>query len=473
MMLQSNKFSKVLLVGVAAILLSSILISCGIAEPTSTPIPIASPTFVITETPEPPTPTVETSADEGASTFFLPSPTPEPTLTPGAVSAMISEFTEAQGLQEVTVFQLSVEDWLNLAYSILLILIVGFLLSRLVYYGLTKLTARTQTIYDDQFIRQIRSMIYLIMVTFGFQIGIVRLDLIEAIIKFHVSRLYSLIYVIAGTVIVWRLLDILVEWYRNEVEPERGMQQIDNVLVLLHRGARALLLTISLIMVLSLYNINVTALIAALGVGGLAVSLAAQDTLSNVISGIMIMLDQPFRVSDRIEIPKMNTWGDVVDIGLRSTRIRTRDNRLVIVPNNTISTDQVVNYTYPDPQYRIQFELGVEYGQDIEKVRQVIVDAVRQVEGVLPEKPVDVLYVTMGESAMIFRVRWWINSYRDTRHIFDKVNTVLQREFDEAGIKLAPNTLDINILNMPGGQKDSSMLDSNRNEGESGMERRK
>ncbi len=215
-----------------------------------------------------------------------------------------------------------------------------------------------------------------------------------------------------------------------------------------------LLVTISMIMVLSLYNINVTAIIAALGVGGLAISLAAQDTLSNVISGIMIMLDQPFRVGDRIEIPKMSTWGDVVDIGLRSTRIRTRDNRLVIVPNNTISTDQVVNYSYPDPQYRIQFEIGVGYGQDIEKIRQVIIDAVRQVEGVLTDKPVDALYVTMGESAMIFRVRWWIKSYRDTRHIFDRVNTALHTAFDEAGIELAINTMDINIINKPGHRDD-------------------
>ena len=76
-------------------------------------------------------------------------------------------------------------------------------------------------------------------------------------------------------------------------------------LLLLHRFARVLLITTAAITLLSLYNINVNALIAALGIGGLAVSLAAQDTLSNVISGIMIMMDQPFRVGDRIEIPKL------------------------------------------------------------------------------------------------------------------------------------------------------------------------
>jgi MscS family membrane protein len=190
----------------------------------------------------------------------------------------------------------------------------------------------------------------------------------------------------------------------------------------------------------------------------LGVSLAAQDTLSNVIAGVMIMIDQPFRVGDRIEIQGLSTWGDVVDIGLRSTRIRTRDNRLVIIPNNNISTDQIINYTYPDPEYRIQIEIGVGYGQDIERVRQIIVDTVRQVDGVLLDKPVDALYVEMGASAMTFRVRWWIDSYVDTRRMFDLVNTALQNALDEADIAMPFNTYDINILKIPE-TKDDSRLD--------------
>jgi len=254
---------------------------------------------------------------------------------------------------------------------------------------------------------------------------------------------------------IWHLIDALVDWYKNEVAPKKHPEQTDTILVLFHRIARVLLLSISAITLLSLYNVNVNALIAALGVGGLAISLAAQDTLSNVIAGVMIMLDQPFRVGDRIEIAELGTWGDVVDIGLRSTRIRTRDNRMVIVPNNTISTDQIVNYSFPDPRFRIQIEIGIGYGQDIEKVRNIIINTVSQVEGVLPEKPVDALYVNMSPSAMTFRVRWWIHSYVDTRRMFDRVNTALQKSLDEAGIDMPFNTMDINILNMPSADNDN------------------
>jgi small-conductance mechanosensitive channel len=136
----------------------------------------------------------------------------------------------------------------------------------------------------------------------------------------------------------------------------------------------------------------------------------------------------------------------VIDIGLRTTRIRTRDNRMVIVPNSVIGANQVVNYTYPDPRYRIETHVGIGYGTDIERARQVIIAAVRQVEGVLLDKPVDALYREMGDWAMIFRVRWWIESYIDTRRMFDRVHTALQNALDEAGIESPFPTQSVDLL---------------------------
>jgi MscS family membrane protein len=177
--------------------------------------------------------------------------------------------------------------------------------------------------------------------------------------------------------------------------------------------------------------------------------LAAKDTVSDAISGFIILVDRPFRIGDRIEIQEAGTWGDVVDIGLRTTRIRTRDNRMVIVPNSVIGSNQVINYTYPDPRYRIQTHVGVAYGTDIERAREAIVAAVSRVEGVLLDRPVDALYIEMGESAMIFRVRWWIESYVDTRRMFDRVHTVLQKALDQAGIESPFPTTNVNLNSEP------------------------
>ena len=130
----------------------------------------------------------------------------------------------------------------------------------------------------------------------------------------------------------------------------------------------------------------------------------------------------------------------MVSIGLRSTRIRTLDNRLVIVPNSSISNNQVVNYTYPDPRYRIQTEIGVAYGTDLRVVREVITSALQGVEGVIPDMPVDILFMEFGDSAMILRVRWWIESYIDARRSTDRVNETVYQTLEQAGIEL-PNAM--------------------------------
>jgi small-conductance mechanosensitive channel len=211
------------------------------------------------------------------------------------------------------------------------------------------------------------------------------------------------------------------------------------------RLARLAIVVAGVTIGLSHFGINVTVFAAALGIGGLAFSLVARDTLCDAINGFIILVDQPFRVGDRIEIQGVGTWGDVVDIGLRTTSIRTRDNRMVIVPNSMIGKNQIINYTYPDPRYRIETRLGLAYGTDIGTARRVVVDVVRGVEGVLPDRPVDALYVEMGDSAMIFRVRWWIESYEDTRRLYDRVHTAPQEALDAAGIECPYPIQNVNL----------------------------
>jgi small-conductance mechanosensitive channel len=257
------------------------------------------------------------------------------------------------------------------------------------------------------------------------------------------------IYYLSGWILLmvmgFRLINLGFEQYREHVVPEEDRDRLDPILTLLRRIAIILLVATGAIVILSYFGVNVTALTASLGIAGLALSLAAQDTLSDAISGFIILMDQPFRVGDRIEISEENTWGDVVEIGSRTTRIRTRDNRMVIVPNSTIGKSQVVNYTFPDPEYRVQTHIGIGYGTDIEAARRLIIDTVRQVPDVLPDRPVDALYNEMGDSSMIFRVRWWIESYEDTRRIYDRVHTALQKALDAAGIDMPFPTGTINL----------------------------
>jgi small-conductance mechanosensitive channel len=149
----------------------------------------------------------------------------------------------------------------------------------------------------------------------------------------------------------------------------------------------------------------------------------------------------------------LSAGGGLVVIGARTTRIRTRDNRMVIVPNSVIGKNQVINYTYPDPRYRVQIEIGIGYDSDIDRARHTITEAVRTVDGVEQDKPVDALFLEFGDSAMIIRVRWWIDSYVDTRRMFDKVNEVIYKALDAAEIDMPNTTYDVNVRHDAGGSE--------------------
>ena len=196
---------------------------------------------------------------------------------------------------------------------------------------------------------------------------------------------------------------------------------------------------------LSHFGITVTALSAMLILFALIISFGAKDIISDALSGFIILLDQPFRVGDVIAIEELNKWGDVVDIGTRTTRIVTRDNRSVVVPNSKIAASQIINYTFPDTRYRAHVDLRVAYGADFDQVRRVAESAVKGVEGVLADRPVDVLFREYGDSARLMRVRVWIDDMHEEMITIDRVNEALERALTEAGINIPFTSYDLNV----------------------------
>jgi small-conductance mechanosensitive channel len=337
------------------------------------------------------------------------------------------------------------EEWLGLFLSVPIVLVVAILGSKALYWVLQRVIKRKPLGIDDTLLAILRPLIGWWLGAIGVHIAILWVNIQDEAARRLFGNLIFLFYLGIGTLSLWRLADYVIELYVDRITPQTDEATLEKILPLVRRLVRGLLLVISVAIALGRLDVNFAFLATAVGAGGLGLSLAMQDTIADIIAGFTILVDRPFRIGDRIEIQDEGTWGDVVDIGLRTTRIRTRDNRVVIVPNSTISKNQIVNYTYPDPRYRIQTHVGIAYGTDIETARQLMIDAVQQVEGVLADKPVDALYIEMGDSAMIFRVRWWIESYVDTRRMFDRVHTALQERLGEAGIECPFPTQNLNL----------------------------
>jgi hypothetical protein len=123
--------------------------------------------------------------------------------------------------------------------------------------------------------------------------------------------------------------------------------------------------------------------IAGAGVAGVAIGFAAKDTLSNLIAGVLLIVDRPFEIGDRIEVwnaPSGSaTWGDVIDIGLRATKIRTTDNIVIVIPNNKIMTRDIINYTLISDRIRVRINVGIAYDADVQKARDILVELAKTV----------------------------------------------------------------------------------------------
>lgn len=439
----------ILILGLAACVpTQSIPDTDAVAQPSSTSsaiqtiYPTASPAGQEPPTQAPPDENVQTEQANPVvqSDEILIAPTLAPTVTPGVIYSVVEQVVEATNLENTRFLGLAVADWINLGISILLVFLTLTLIARLIFFVLMKIARRTATPYDEQYLRSIRPFLRWLFGVIVLYIATARLQFLSPMFKQWLGQIYYAIIVALVVIGLWKLVDIFTLWYQEKVAVQAERSGKEAVLLLGERAVRTLVVLVGLLFVMDHFGFNISALLTAIGIGGLALSLAAQDTIANMISGVIILIDQPFRAGDRIEIQELNTWGDVVSIGLRSTRIRTLDNRLVIVPNSSISNNQVVNYTFPDPRYRIQTEIGVAYGTDLRIVREVITESLQGVEGVLPEMPVDILFMEFGDSAMILRVRWWIASYIDARRSTDRVNEQIYQALAQAGIEL-PNPM--------------------------------
>jgi small-conductance mechanosensitive channel len=375
-----------------------------------------------------------------------PTPTPVSTKTAAVASAtptptpIVTTTESSDALPTVTVFGLTLAQWLELVVSAVLVVLVAHYGGALIVRLLRRLTRRTETALDDALLSVIRPQVSWFVAAVGFQFATSRLAFTNETIDALLKNVYFVLYWFVFVATLWRTIDFLIQWYGEHLAPDADQALSEQALVLLQRLARIVLVIVGSMVLLAAFGIDVLAVSAALGLSGFAIALAAQDTISNIISGLVIMIDHPFSIGDRIDVPALGTWGDVVEIGMRTTKAVTRDNRLVIIPNTSIVDANVTNYSLPDPTYRLQTDIGIGSGESIPDIVRILTEAVRGVDGVLPDKNVDVLFTGFGDSSNTFRVRWWVATYADERRVTHQVCSAIQDVATKEGIDMPYTT---------------------------------
>ena len=272
----------------------------------------------------------------------------------------------------------SIKEW-SIAVGIL---IATFIATKIVYWFLSniikKLTAKTKTNLDDVLIEKLEKPIRYSILIFGYWIAIHYLNIENISLLGFLEGIASLAIVLTLTSIASKIFDALVtEVVMPLVEKSEG--GADNyILPVLSKAVKGVIWTFGIIIGLDNIGFDITAMIAGLGIGGLALALAAQDSVKNIFAGVMIFLDKPFKLKDRIQIEGFD--GVVEEVGLRSTRIRTLDGRIVTIPNSTFTDNSVVNVT-SQPALKIVLKLGLTYDTDqvgmqkaVDILRQIVVD---------------------------------------------------------------------------------------------------
>ena len=438
---------------ILAILTLTMLVSaCGTETPAPTATATAAATAApnITSAPQAPETTSAPAGDSGGTSAdnvaqAVASRTPAPTPTPGIIDQEIDNLTNSLGLAGKTFLGLTADDWFSLAFSVLIVVLGYFLGFKLLVWSLKWIARRTSRKFDGSVLKEITPDLKLLLLVFFTRFAVLRLDFLSVGLRTAADDFFFVVQLVLLSIIAIRLINYTLDRYIASVDKKDDQDKLAPVIKTAQRLGDFVVLIIAGSIGISHFGVGGSSLAAALIVIGVIIYLGAKGIISDFVAGFIILIDQPYRVGDGILLKDLDTWGDVLQIGTRTTRIKTKDNREVIIPNSQISQSQVINYTYPDPKYRVQTDIGVAYGTDFDQMRQVIEQAVRGLDGVLADKPVEALFIAYGDSTRTIRVRWWVEDYHKERHMIDKVNTALEVALDKAGINMPFDTYNLNV----------------------------
>ncbi len=257
-------------------------------------------------------------------------------------------------------------------------------------------------------------------------------ETVNGMINGFLALLPNLVIAIVILVIFY----FLARGIRALISRSTAERESANVGIVLGRLSQGAVLLLGLLVALAILapSVKPVDILGTLGIGGVAIGFAFRDILQNFLAGILILLRQPFAVGDQIVVNSFE--GTVEEIETRATIIKTYDGRRVVIPNGDIYTSSIVVNTAHDHR-RSQYDVGIGYGDDIARAKEVMLEAMRNCEGVLSDPAPDVLTVELAGSSINLRARWWTNSTRaDVVKVSDRVITAMNNQLADAGVDL-------------------------------------
>ena len=333
--------------------------------------------------------------------------------------------------------------YLRFLFISLVSLLLAFIVRLIMRRVLQPLARKTKTYLDDLIIGSVASASFYLVFFLGLKVG---LDYLQPPSAFYQNVIESALVIIL-TLMAIKIIDGFAGYWVEEWKGKTKSSADERLLPLVRKILKVLVVVLGAIFVLNAWNVNIAPLLTTAGIAGIAVSLAVKDSLTNILGGIQLVLDKTFKVGDKVQLDS-GEMGTILDIGLRSTKLKTFDNEVIFIPNGNLANAKVKNFTQPDLSVRVNVNFGVEYGSDPEQVRQVVLTAIGQLEGVLDDPSPDVQFLQMSDFSLDFVARVWVASYTEAYRMKLRLTEVIYRALGEAGIGIPFPTRTIYTKNL-------------------------
>ena len=324
-------------------------------------------------------------------------------------------------------------------------LIVGKIADWIISGIIGRFARKSSNEFDDQIVNLLHRPIFVSFVLLGLSLGTRRIGLPDAATFITIGILKTIaIFIWYNTTM--RLMTLVVKVFSKS--GDRKIVQT-GMLSLLHNVMKIIVVALMVYFLFLAWEIDVTAWLASAGIVGLALSFAAKDTLSNLFAGVSIVMDAPYKAGDFI-ILDTGERGVVTDIGLRSTRILTRDDVEITVPNGLIGNGKIINEAGgPPAQHRIRVAVGVAYGSDIDHVIEVLAGVAADHSDVLTDPEPRVRFRLFGDSSLNFELLGWIADPADRGRVTHELNCAIYKALNENKIQIPFPQRDLHVVSMP------------------------
>ena len=304
---------------------------------------------------------------------------------------------------------------------------------------LKRLAAKTKTLFDDQIIELLHKPIFYSIILIGLTFTMKRIQIPEYLDYAGVSIIKT------GAILIWvfviiRIFILTMDWFSTRTA-SRLLQY--KTLPLFNNLGKIVITTIGIYFIFLSWNINVNGLMASGAALSLVLGFAAKDTVANFFSGIFLLADSPFKEGDYILLDT-GERGYVKNMGLRSTRIMTRDDIEITLPNSVIASSKIVNESGgPDEIERIRITLSVSYGSDIDEVKELLISIVKNNSNVMDDPEPRVRFREFVDSGLKLQLLFWISKPEKRGRTVDQVNTDIYKKFAERNILIPYPTMKV------------------------------